>query len=335
MSNATAFVVRERSKAGTSGRVETVSLEPISPGDVAIDVSFSSLNYKDALAAQGHPGVARNLPHVPGIDCAGVIVESNSPDYRAGDDVLITGYGLGADAWGGWSSRVHVPGDWIVPMPTGLDARTAMLLGTAGFTAAQCVSAVVDRGITPDRGPVLVTGATGGVGVWSVRLLAKLGFHVVAVTGKSERESALRQLGASEVVGRDVLIDSDPSKPLLPAKWAAAVDTVGGEPLADIVRSTHHRAVVSCCGLVAGTELPLTMYPFLLRGVTLAGIDSAKCPRDARLQIWERLSGPWLCDLPDEWVTKVTLDEIPGQVDKILAGQVAGRTIVEPKSAAV
>lgn len=308
--------------------IQRADLPAFEGESTVIEVEFSSLNYKDALACGGHRGVIGSLPHVPGIDCAGTVVETDGDAHRPGDRVLVTGYDLGAACWGGFSAFVRVPASWPVALEDGLTPREAMLYGTAGFTAAQCVTAIVDR-VPPDAGEVLVTGATGGVGVYAVALLAKLGYRVVAVTGKPDRESTLRQLGASEVVGRDALQD-DGKRPLLSERWAAAVDTVGGAPLANVIRSTAYRGVVAACGLVAGDQLPLSVYPFLLRGVTLAGIDSAKCPREPRLEIWRRLAGNWRVELPAELVTTVTLDGLPVRVAQILAGGVAGRTLVRP-----
>jgi putative YhdH/YhfP family quinone oxidoreductase len=294
-------------------------------------VAYSSLNYKDALACQGHPGVVREFPHVPGIDCAGTVVESAVGEHRPGEDVLVTGYELGAGRWGGFAGYVRVPADWIVPLPAGLALREAMIYGTAGFTAAQCVTAIVERGIRPDRGPVVVTGATGGVGSLALAILSKLGYEVAAVTGKADRHDWLRRLGAKQVLSRgDVLDMSD--RPLLSARWSAAVDTVGGRPLATILRSMQHRGCVAACGLVAGAELSISVYPFILRGVTLAGIDSAKCPRQERIEIWQKLAGPWRVERLEEIANEVTLDELPTAVERILAGQVVGRTLVVPAS---
>ena len=304
------------------------------PGDVLIHVQYSSLNYKDALATQGHPGVVRTFPHVPGIDFAGAVVESASDAYLPGDKVLVTGYELGAGQWGGYAALVRVPADWIVPLPEGLTLRDAMIYGTAGFTAAQSVAAIVDRGIKPDRGPVIVTGATGGVGCFAVAILAKLGYDVSAVTGKHEQAEWLRQLGAKSILGRGDVVD-ETDRLLLPAKWAAAVDTVGGRPLGTIVRSIQHRGVVTACGLVAGLEIPLTVYPFILRGVTLAGIDSAKCPRPERLAMWQKLAGPWCIAQLNNVAEEVTLDDLPDRVQKILAGKIVGRTLVVPHSTQV
>src|SRR3954447_12185617 len=302
-----AYVVRKDAGGKVSAQVERLSLNDLSADEVLIRVKYSSLNYKDALASQGHPGVVRTLPHVPGIDCAGRVVESTSPDYKAGDEVLVTGYDLGAGHWGGYAGFVRVPAEWIVPLPSGLTLRETMIYGTAGFTAAQCVAAIIARGIEPSRGPVVVTGSTGGVGSIAVAILAKLGYEVDAVTGKAEHHDWLRKLGARTILSRDDVSD-DSDRPLLRSRWAAAVDTVGGKPLATILRSTGHRGCVAACGLVAGTDVPLTIYPFILRGVMLAGIDSANCPRAERLEMWRKLAGPWHVTQLDSIVDEITLD---------------------------
>jgi putative YhdH/YhfP family quinone oxidoreductase len=321
------YLVRKGDDGRVTASVESVRIDDLPPGDVLVRVAYSSLNYKDALASQGHPGVVRSFPHVPGIDCAGTVVESTSSDYRPGNAVLITGYELGAGQWGGFAEYVRVPADWIVPLPNGLSARDAMIYGTAGFTAAQSVNAIVERGIRPERGPVLVTGATGGVGCIAVAILAKLGFDVAAVTGKPEQHDWLRTLGAKTMLSRNDVDDAS-DRPLLAARWAAAVDTVGGRPLATILRSVDHRGCVAACGLVAGAELHVTVYPFILRGVTLVGIDSAKCPRPERLEMWRKLAGDWRVDQLDRIVSEITLKELRERVQRILGGQVVGRTIV-------
>lgn len=327
------YLVRKTADQQASAHVEKVGVDDLPEGDVLIRVAYSSLNYKDALACQGHPGVVRDFPHVPGVDCAGTVEESSSEDFRPGDEVLVTGYELGAGQWGGFAAFVRVPADWIVRLPEGLSLREAMIYGTAGFTAAQCVTAITDRGIDPPRGPVVVTGSTGGVGCMAVAILAKLGYHVTAVTGKQDRHDWLRRLGAKEILGREAVVDTS-GRPLLPAHWAAAVDTVGGAPLATVLRSMQHRGCVAACGLVAGAVLPLSVYPFILRGVTLAGVDSAKCPRPQRLEMWERLAGAWRVDRLDELAEEVTLDQLPDRVAQILTGQIVGRTLVVPRSAA-
>jgi putative YhdH/YhfP family quinone oxidoreductase len=325
------FVVRKNADGHVSAGVEAISRNQLPAGDVLIEVAYSSLNYKDALAAQGHPGVVQEFPHVPGIDCAGGVVESASPGYRPGDEVLVTGYDLGAAHWGGYAAYVRVPSEWVVPLPAGLSLRESMIYGTAGFTAAQCVTAIVERGIRPERGPVVVTGSTGGVGSLAVAILAKLGYEVAAVTGKTGEHAWLHRLGAAKILGRKDVVDTS-DRPLLSARWAAAIDTVGGQPLATIVRSTQHRGCVAACGMVAGNNVPLTVYPFILRGVTLAGIDSAKCPRPQRLEMWEKLAGPWRVERLDEFAETVTLDVLPKSAKEILAGEIVGRTLVVPRS---
>lgn len=326
-----AYVVR--SDRSPAGQLERLALEELPGGDVLIEVDYSSLNYKDALASQGHPGVVRQLPHIPGIDCAGRVLKSDDDRCAAGTPVLVTGYGLGSEAWGGYSGLVRVPAEWVVSLPSGLSPKQAMTFGTAGFTAAQSVDALLRHGLSPDSGPLLVTGATGGVGGIAVAILAKLGFEVVAMTGKQAWHEPLMQLGASRVIGRDDLADD--GRPMLSADWAGGVDTVGGDTLAKLIRSTNHRGCVACCGLVAGVDLPLTVYPFILRGVTLAGIDSAKCPREPRLRMWENLAGPWKVELPEAWIRVVTLDGLQERIDAMLAGDNAGRVLVQPTSESI
>lgn len=302
--------------------------DDLPPGDVLIRVHYSSLNYKDALAAQAHPGVVRKLPHVPGIDAAGVVAASSSPKFKAGDEVVVTGNELGAACWGGWAEFVRVPAEWIVPRPAALSLKETMILGTAGFTAAQCVHAIELNGVKPDASEIVVTGSTGGVGCIAVRLLAKLGYAVVAVTGKAHLESRLKAWGAARVIGRsDVLNQTE--RPLLTARWAGAVDTVGGDTLTTLVRETKPYGVVAACGLVGGDKLPLTVHPFILRGVMLAGIGSSLLPYDQRLEIWRKLSTEWKLDNLDEQATIISLEQTEDYIQKILKGEVVGRTVVE------
>jgi acrylyl-CoA reductase (NADPH) len=331
-----AFVVRAAVVAGeqgppTHGTVEAVTLEQLPPGDVVIEVACSSLNYKDALAAQGHPGIVGGLPHVPGIDAAGLVVWSAAPAWKPGDRVLVTGYELGSGCWGGYARYIRVPGEWPVALPEDVSYDEAMAYGTAGFTAAQCVAALERQEITPDRGPIVVTGATGGVGSLSVALLAQLGYEVAAVTGKPDQEAWLRELGAADVLPRSAVDDAS-SRPLLSSRWAGAIDTVGGRPLATLLRSLRHRGCVAACGLTAGVDVPLTVHPFILRGVTLAGIDSAKCPRGARLAIWDKLFGPWRLPPQRRRTTERTLGELSAAIGQMLAGRAAGRTLIRPAS---
>ena len=322
----TAFIVRN-SDQECRGAIETISLDQLAPGEVTIAVKFSSLNYKDAMAAQGHSGIVRRLPHVPGIDAAGTVIESGSDNFSPNDEVIVTGYGLGSDQWGGWSELIRVPAAWVVPKPERLSLREAMILGTAGFTAAQCVCSLLHHEVVPENGPVVVTGASGGVGSVSVAILSKLGFEVTAVSGKSEQTDWLKQLGAHDIVGRDAILHES-NRPMLKGQWAGAVDTVGGQTLASLVRSTTYRGAIACCGLVGGTDLPLTVYPFLLRGVTLDGIDSAQCPYDRRLKIWEKLSGDWKPSQLEAIANEVALSDVGEAVRSILAGGVVGRTVV-------
>ncbi|MBD14125.1 MAG: oxidoreductase [Planctomycetaceae bacterium] len=325
------LMVRRDNGEKVSAAVETLGPDDLPPGDVLIQVDVSTLNYKDALACQAHPGVVRKLPHVPGIDAAGSVVASDSAHFQPGDAVLVTGYELGTTHWGGYAEYLRVPAEWVVSMPAGLTPTTAMTYGTAGFTAAQCVSALQHHGIGPDRGEVVVTGATGGVGSIAVALLARLGYQVTAITGKPQQSTMLQQLGASQILPRESVCDSS-EKPLLPTRWAAAIDTVGGNTLATLLRSTSHRGCVAACGLASGHGLPLTVYPFILRGVTLVGIDSAQCPHDNRLQIWKRLGSDWRLDNLEPFTKKISLDEVPRQAAAMLDGQTFGRTLVEPRA---
>lgn len=321
------YMVRKGPDDSITASVEEIGLDDLPPGDVVIRVAYSSLNYKDALAATGHPGVAKRLPHVPGIDAAGVVASSDSEAFPVGQEVLITGYSLGETRYGGWAGYVRMPAENVVPLPEGLSLFESMALGTAGFTAAQSVLAIEERSIDPGRGPVLVTGATGGVGSFAVSLLSRAGYEVVAVTGKADAHDYLTQLGASRIAARDEVNDTS-NKPLLKACWSSAVDTTGGNILGTILRSTDHRGVVAACGLVAGTEIPMTVYPFLLRGVNLVGIDSAQCPMDQRRSLWARLAGEWKLEDLETISRTVSLDQLGDCVTEILGGKVRGRIVV-------
>lgn len=286
--------------------------------EVEIAVEWSSLNFKDTLAAAGNRRVAGELPHVPGIDAAGTVIAD-------GTEVLVTGYGLGAPGWGGWSERIRVPAEWVHVRPEGMGGREAMQLGTAGLTAAMAVEAIQRGNVSQDSGPILVTGATGGVGLLVVALLAHLGYHVVASTGKTDQHGLLESMGATEIIGRDeIVVDG----PLASERWAGAVDVVGGNSLAAIIAATRPRGVVAACGLVGGTDIETTVYPFLLRGITLAGIDSAGCPRETRERLWNRLAGDWALERLDEITHEVTLEELGDSITLMRDGQHVGRTIV-------
>jgi len=321
------YLVRKTGKSQIESGIERRPLHELPAGDLLIRVAFSSLNYKDAMAATGQPGIAKTFPHVPGIDAAGTVVESGSNEFRVGDSVIVTGYGLGADRWGGWAEFVRVPSEWAVPLPPGLSLKESMIYGTAGFTAAQSVRALLRNGIVPESGEVLVTGASGGVGSIAVALLAKLGYSVVAVSGKPEKSSWLEQLGAARIIDRESVIEES-SRPLLSARWAAAVDTVGGNTLATILRSTKPGGCVTCCGMVGGAELPLTVFPFILRGITLVGIDSALSPHEDRREIWNLLADQWKLDDLDQMAEEIEIGKIDKSVEQMLSGQHSGRDVV-------
>jgi putative YhdH/YhfP family quinone oxidoreductase len=324
------FLVEKDAAGKITASVAQRPLSDLPAGEVLIRVACSSLNYKDALAASGHPGVVRSFPHVPGIDAAGTVEESSTAAFRKGQEVLVTGYELGAPTWGGFAEYVRVPERWVVPLPKGLSLRETMIYGTAGFTAALSLGALLRHGVTPSDGEIVVTGASGGVGSIAVALLAKAGFQVAAVSGKPSAEAFLRSLGAASVLPRSQVQDTS-SKPLLTARWAGAVDTVGGNTLATILRSTKRAGCVTACGLVGGVDLPLTVHPFILRGVTLAGIDSAECPMPRRIELWQHLAGDWKPSALDKLVSQtVALDGLADPIQRILQGETTGRVLVTP-----
>ncbi len=325
----TCWLAQRQSAEGpvTSGLV-TRRIADLPAGEVLFRVIYSSLNYKDALANQGHPGVAPKLPHVPGIDAVGIVAKSADPRYKVGDWIVVTGNEFGAPAWGGWSEFARAHADWIIPLPAGMTPQEMMALGTAGFTAAQCVLAIQTGLVTPDAGEVLVTGATGGVGSLAVKLLAQLGYQVTAVTGKPQKEEWLRTCGASRVIGREEIQEGS-NRPLLASRWAAVVDTVGGATLQTAIRATKNYGVVAACGLVGGTELPLTVHPFILRGITLAGIGSALLPYPRRKDIWHRLSTDWRIANLDAMTTTIPLAEVGNACATILRGEIVGRTVIQ------
>lgn len=295
-------------------------------GDVTIAVHWSSLNYKDALAATGNPAIAPHLPHVPGIDAAGV-VQTGTDRFPAGTKVIVTGYDLGGKHWGGWAEQIRVPEAWVVPLPDSLTLREAMMIGTAGFTAAQCVRELLRNEVPSDEKPLLVTGATGGVGSLAVKLLSQLGYRVTAMTGKQDAHGWLRSLGASDIISRQGL-DPTSTRALFSARFQGGVDTVGGQTLVSLLKSIDVNGCVAACGMVGGNELDMSVFPFILRGVRLAGITSARCPMEERLKIWERLAGRWKPSDLDSLATEVSLGELAPKIDEILAGKIRGRVLV-------
>lgn len=309
-----------------SGAETTCAIADLPDGDVLIRVSHSSLNYKDALSASGNKGVTRNFPHTPGIDAAGVVVESNgSPAVDA--PVIVTGYDLGMNTAGGFGEYIRVPASWCATLPAGWDARKAMIYGTAGLTAGLCVAKLLKMGATPAQGPVVVTGASGAVGTVAVEILAKLGFEVVAVSGKPEQADTLRKLGASEVVGREALEAS--KKPMLKPVYGNAVDTVGGTPLAELLKQVKPGGSVACCGLVAGPQLETTVMPFILRGVNLLGVDSVEIPLAEKQAIWERLASDWACPQTEAMARDISRGELDAALKAFLKGASAGKIVLD------
>ncbi len=307
--------------------ISNVSPTQLPDGNVTIRVHYSSLNYKDGLACRGHRGIIKSLPHVPGIDGAGVVLQSQSSRFAIGDRVIVTGNDLGQGRWGAWCEQIRVPDSWVVPLPENLTLHEAMIYGTAGFTAAQCVQALKRNHVTPTDGPVVVSGATGGVGTVAIKLLSHLGYTVVAISGKKDRHDDLRECGAAEVIDRTDFSDSS-TRPMLSAKWAGGVDTVGGDILTTMLRSTEYGGCVTSCGLVASDKLEMTVYPFLLRGVSLCGIASADFPNDKRQEIWNLLAIDWKPSNLQLLTKQVSLEALPEKVAAILSGKNAGRVVV-------
>ncbi len=322
-------LVAEKDEQGnTTAKIVERTLANPAPGEVVIRVSFSSLNYKDALAATGHPGVARRLPLVPGIDAAGVVTASQSPSFQVGDEVFVFHAQFGTERDGGYSEYVTVPEDWVFKLPPGLSPLEAMSIGTGGFTAAQCLDELLRHQIAPDRGEIIVSGATGGVGIYAVKLLSKLGYKVAASTGKPHLVDWLKQHGAQTVLARQELDDRS-DRPLLSARWAGAVDTVGGNTLATILRATRPGGCVTACGLVGGANLNLTVYPFILRGVTLQGVDTAGISREYRSQLWQRLATLWRIGDLEKLSYVVPFEGLTNEIARILRGEIAGRVVVK------
>lgn len=329
MSNRTfsALLVTETPDGKFTRTIATRALDQLSPGDVVIRVHYSSLNYKDALSATGNKGVSKHYPHIPGVDAAGVVEESSSPLYKQGDEVIVHGYELGAHADGGFSEYVRVPAEWIVKRPPTLSLRESMIYGTAGFTAGLALHRLLHHGLKPDQGPTVVTGSTGGVGSVAVALLAKAGFHVVAATGKMDDREFLMNLGATEVIDRESLKDTS-GRGLVAGKWAGAIDNVGGDLLDSILRQTKLFGAVACTGNIRSTELHTSIFPFILRGVALIGINSAFTPRPLRLDVWNHLATDWKLKSLENLVTEVSLKDLDGYIEQILKGQIRGRILV-------
>lgn len=317
----------EKDEKGYRASVQELEESRLPAGDVTVRVEYSTLNYKDALVITGKGAVAKTFPLVPGIDLAGTVEQSASSEFREGDSVLLNGWGIGEQHWGGLAGKARVKSEWLLPVPRAFTAKRAMAIGTAGYTAMLCVLALERGGVTPERGEVVVTGATGGVGSIAVAVLAKLGYRVVAVTGRAAESEYLKGLGAAEVMDRAEL--SKPGKPLGKARWAGAVDVVGSHTLANICATTQYNGVVTACGLAGGMDLPATVAPFILRGVTLAGIESVFCAPALRKEAWARLSEAMDVETLDGLTEEIDLDEAIPTAEKLLDGRVRGRIAVK------
>ena len=324
-----ALVVNKDEESGkTSAAVEQISTDQLPEGNVAVNVEYSTVNYKDGLCIGPGGGLVREYPHVPGIDFAGTVESSDDPRYSAGDSVVLTGWRVGEVHWGGYAQKARVNADWLVPLPSGLSSRQAMAVGTAGFTAMLAVMALEDHGLKAGQGPVLVTGAAGGVGSVATAILANLEYEVAAVTGRPETEEYLRGLGATQIVPREE-INETVKRPLERETWAGCVDAVGGDMLARVLGQMKYGGSVSAVGLAGGAGLPATVIPFLLRGVNLLGIDSVMQPYDNRLRAWERIAKDLPMDKLEAMIHPATLGDLPALGKDILKGQVKGRVVVD------
>ena len=324
-----ALVVNKDAESGkTSATIEQISTDQLPEGNVVVNVEYSTVNYKDGLCIGPGGGLVREYPHVPGIDFAGTVESSDDARYGAGDSVVLTGWRVGEVHWGGYAQKARVNADWLVPLPNGLSSRQAMAVGTAGFTAMLAVMALEDHGLKPGQGPVLVTGAAGGVGSVATAILANLGYEVAAVTGRPETEDYLRDLGATQIVPREE-INETVKRPLERETWAGCVDAVGGDMLARVLGQIKYGGSVSAVGLAGGAGLPATVIPFLLRGVSLLGIDSVMQPYDNRLRAWERIANDLPMDKLEAMIHPATLGDLPALGKDILKGQVKGRVVVD------
>jgi putative YhdH/YhfP family quinone oxidoreductase len=322
-----AMVIAETGDKQFARTLENRKIDDLPPGEVVVQVNYSSLNYKDLLSATGNRGVTRKYPHTPGIDAAGVVAHSTSDAFSAGDEVIVTSYDLGMNTAGGFGQYIRVPAGWVVPLPQNLTLREAMIFGTAGFTAALSVWHLIEGGVAPDKGNILVSGATGGVGSIAVSILSKIGYAVTAVNGVVDEADYLKSLGADDVISIEDASDTS-GRPLLKGLWAGSVDTVGGDILATTIKAAQPYAVVTCCGNVASPDLPINVFPFILRGVTLIGIDSQNCPMPVRQQIWEKIAAEWKVDWLDSLTTEAPLSDLNDKLDLMQQGKHKGRTII-------
>lgn len=328
MSTYKAFEVREEIEKKFVGAIVEKSALELAEGSVSIEVHYSSVNYKDALSASGSKAVTREYPHVPGIDAAGKVLASTDSNFAVGDEVVVTGYDLGMNTAGGFGQQVTVPGGWVTKLPVGLSLRDSMVLGTAGLTAGLCVNKLLINSIMPEAGKVLVTGATGGVGIIACALLVKLGFEVVASTGKLAETTKLMALGVSEVISREAFSEENP-RPMLKESYAAAVDVAGGTTLVNVIKSLSYGGSVAACGLVDSPALSATVLPFILRGVNLLGVDSVELPLAQKQQVWNLFANEWALTDIDSLAETIVLAELPAVLAKVLAGGAVGRYVLD------
>ena len=328
MSDTFRALVLEEADKKVSASIQQLNQEQLPDGDVTVAISYSTLNYKDGMVLNGIGRLVRNYPHVPGIDFSGTVESSSSSDYAVGDKVILTGWRVGEAHWGGYAEKARVKSDWLVPLPDGLTDKQAMALGTAGFTAMLAVMDLQDHGVTPGSGPVLVTGANGGVGGVAIAILAAGGYEVHASTGRPELAEHLKTIGATEIIARDEL-DVEPERPLATERWAGVVDAVAGNTLASVLPQMKYHGAVAACGLAGGAQLNTTVVPFLLRGVKLLGIDSVMCPIDRRKKAWARLAEEMPKNALDALTHVVSLADLPEQANRILKGETQGRVVVD------
>lgn len=324
-----ALWIEEQPNGEFTRTIAELPINKLPEHEVLIRVHYAGLNYKDALSARGHKGITRSFPHTPGVDAAGVVVNSSDSNFLLGEEVLVTGYDLGMNTFGGFAEYVRVPAAWVVSKPTGISLKESMVLGTAAFTAGLSLTKMERMGQTPELGPVLVTGASGGVGSMAVAILALAGYEVIASTGSESAHAFLKGLGATTILDRTE-VDEQSERLLLRPRWAGAIDTVGGNTLATALKACSRRGSVAACGLVASHELNMTVYPFLLNGVNLLGVDSAETAMDQRLEVWNKLAGEWRIPNIESLGEFCSLEEIANsQIDRILAGKTQGRVVAE------
>ncbi len=321
-----ALVVREDAQGKFSKAIENVPMSFLPEGEVLIRVHYAALNFKDALSSSGHKGITKHYPHTPGVDASGVVAESTHNSFKPGDEVLVTSFDLGMNTKGGFAEYIRVPAEWVIPLPEGMGLREAMVLGTGAFTAALALYKMEQGGQHPEMGEIVVTGASGGVGSMAVAILKKAGYTVIASSGKTEHYPWLKKIGAKHCINREEVSDLS-DKPLLRARWAGGIDTVGGNTLATLIKACARNGNIASCGLVVSSKLETTVYPFILNGVNLLGIESAETPRSLRLEIWNLLSNRLRLPHVDEMQHIVTLEEIPQYMDDILSGETVGRVV--------